>query len=463
MATPHLKLVSGSVSATIASGSTATNYMLEYDRWAPSIAGMRKSPFGGVSLYNDVEEEMTLHIKGATAAAAYSNLATISRLMDIADRWSNGENVSPVFIEYAPQGSTVSSDSAPLKAIILGRASGDESSGTQLDVQFNEAGNYFVIKNVRIRFWRRGVWCLATPVSSNSSTSNGRTVLAPTISAAYDPYAAYKLTLAPQANIQAFTSGFVLTSEAEIASITSADFNSASARFSTVAESSSNRPADTGNNVWRFTPNSTNYETFYQDTGLATNCREADVFVVLRMNTSNDITLYAEARAGATPIPNTATTPITITAGTTTPQIVYLGTITSRDANFTIVNIYVKSSTASGAATVDFDTVVLVSKASRNGAIALSTTAVESANVASIIVDGGILSSQTPNVTLTRSSVTISLDYRGNAFLDIYSDGTAIYILYLSVSGSAWMRGSGTSRETIRATVDVYPTYITPQ
>lgn len=169
----YLVITDGSTTITIADGSGgATNYVLSRGTWSPQIAGLRPSSLSGRGPYNDVVEEMQLNITGSTPAAAMTNLSTLTALLEQADRWYKGENVSPVLIKYSPDGATVSSSGSPLQAAILGRAPGDQSA-LRLSPNFDDTGSQGWVLDVTIRFWRRGLWLHTTDAASSSSTTNG--------------------------------------------------------------------------------------------------------------------------------------------------------------------------------------------------------------------------------------------------------------------------------------------------
>lgn len=173
MTTPYLALTDGTTTVEILNGTADTSYILESGNWTPSIAGRNVSTFGGKP-YSDVTEEMTLSIRGSNAADCYSKLATLTRLLDQADAWYRGANVDAVTIQYAPLNATVATAIAPMYAVILGRAgNSDETAAVTLSNELDEAGLYSVIKNVRVRFRRRGLWLHISEQSSGGVNTNG--------------------------------------------------------------------------------------------------------------------------------------------------------------------------------------------------------------------------------------------------------------------------------------------------
>jgi hypothetical protein len=172
---PYLVITDGTDTVTIQNGlGTPTNYQLVRGEWAPAVPGWRDSPLSGREEYNEVEEEFALNITDTTADGVWSRLDTLVRLLDKADRWRRGENVSAVLIKYAPQGSLISSTADPLQWVIKGRALGDKTSGVKLPVTTNDAGMIFSINDVGVRVLCQGMKKVDTEDSdASTSTTNG--------------------------------------------------------------------------------------------------------------------------------------------------------------------------------------------------------------------------------------------------------------------------------------------------
>ena len=98
-----LKITDGTTTADL---TDQTNYQLVDGGWAPSVAPLRKSTLGGSGPYEDVIEEIVVNVHGTTAATCLANLAKLSQLLDQAERWSRGENISPVKLQCQPWGSS---------------------------------------------------------------------------------------------------------------------------------------------------------------------------------------------------------------------------------------------------------------------------------------------------------------------------------------------------------------------
>lgn len=183
----YLVLTDGTTTITFQDGAGGdTNYPLHRQEWAPVIAGLRRSQVGGRTPYEDVVEQLTLAIRGTSAPDAYTKLAALARLLEQAERWARGENVSAVVVKFVPKGALLSSLANPLQATVLGRAGGDETAGVGLTGEWNAAATHFVIPSVRVRFVRRGLW-LTNDESGGSPTATNGALVSVFLPAAADP------------------------------------------------------------------------------------------------------------------------------------------------------------------------------------------------------------------------------------------------------------------------------------
>lgn len=174
-----LRLNGGSTGGTItlADGSgtpDATGYRLALDGWAPAIAPLRQSTLGDATEYGNVVETLQLHITGATQAAALSNFNALRVMLDQADRWYRGnESVSPVILEYSPEGGVISGTATPLKAAILGAV--EENQVMTLPPTFESllgVGQPWVL-NAQVQLLRSGLWLQASGTATSGSVTNG--------------------------------------------------------------------------------------------------------------------------------------------------------------------------------------------------------------------------------------------------------------------------------------------------
>lgn len=175
---PHLELTDGVTSIKIMDSSANTPaliaampYRLSFGTWSPKIAQRNTSPFG--LPYLPVMEEMTIDIKGTTAADALNKLQALNTLLDQAERWYNNELVAPVLVNYQPKGSNKVS---PMRDVVIGRGAqfGDvEIIATPAD--FNIVGDTYFIKGIQLSFWRKnGLWLCEEETSIPAAHNNAQ-------------------------------------------------------------------------------------------------------------------------------------------------------------------------------------------------------------------------------------------------------------------------------------------------
>lgn len=154
---PYVTL--GRQDVIIADGSGNTgNFPMVRNSWSPAIASWRRSFLGNQPPYDDVTEEFRVNVRGSTVAEVLGNVRNLNLILNQAEQWFNNDVFDlPVLINYAPQGSTISSVDSPLQSVLLGRAQGNETNLNLTD-RFNDAGIIKEVDDVRVRFLRRGPW-----------------------------------------------------------------------------------------------------------------------------------------------------------------------------------------------------------------------------------------------------------------------------------------------------------------
>jgi hypothetical protein len=145
-----LRFRRGSTTLDIAAGTT---YALDRGGWSPKVATLRESTIGNQALYNEVVEDMTLNIYGATVDAANLALSNLVSFLDQSERWARGEEVGIVTLEYLPKGSEAI---GIYKAEVRGHSTTNDS--INLQPTYNQDLLLFTISGIRIRFVRSGEW-----------------------------------------------------------------------------------------------------------------------------------------------------------------------------------------------------------------------------------------------------------------------------------------------------------------
>lgn len=168
-----LRLTDGTSAGTIDfSHHTQANraWMLAKDTWTPKVATRRRATFGGRSPYNDVTEEITVHVFGMSEGDALTRLEALHDLLLQAERFADNEDVSPVRLQYMPTGGKL-----VYECLIYGRGDGDGiDSALQVTPTFHSRLRAFTIENIRIRVVRSGLWIDPTPETATvgSAVSN---------------------------------------------------------------------------------------------------------------------------------------------------------------------------------------------------------------------------------------------------------------------------------------------------
>lgn len=480
---PYLVLTDGTTTVTFSDGvGGATSYPLAgRNVWAPNIASLRRDALAGRAPYGDVIEELTINIIGATAAAAMSNLATLARLLDQAERWRRGDNVAAVALKYVPQGSTVHSTSTPLQAIVLGRAVGDETNTVGLSPEFNDVGLIFWIRDVRMRFIRRSQWLGASESASSSAAgSSARHHVA--FGSSHPEFSPLKIVLndlTPGAALAMKDSFiFVARNKAGTSDVTGSYIQSLAAETMTATgwtavASAGNNPL--GTNVLRYTPTGT---TFVASGALTltspmTLSKRIYVYATLRNNhATRTFQVYGEFTSlGGT---KTLITPTTFISsgddGTTQPRAVCLGSISIPvdevalpNATYPTFKLYAAVSSTTGSPTLDFDNLVFLG-ADDEGGNALTILAFTIPNQTNIdlIVDPQALTSPRPTVTLDYTSVTDMLSYENNPWNNTVLD--RVTCLWLATQGTNWrFANNANTLQTFTFTATRRLAYLTPQ
>lgn len=444
MATPFLRITDGTTSATFLNSTTPQTYFIEAGEWAPAIAGLRKSDIGGVSPYDDVVEEINCLIRSTTAALCYAALETLALLLDQAERWSNGDNVTAVKIQFAPGGSTVSSDSAPLECVILGRDEGDETNGATLQPEWDGVAFAFTMP-VRVKFKRRGLWLAAAESGVTSSSAANPSVLTATFASSHSMYSPIQLALNGfDGGIGTRASGyFLITRSADHLSIVEAEGLTATA-LTSVANSGANAR---GGNHLRFTPTGTGSIFSYNSTaettiasGFRSGLQRFGVFIAARNNSS---TANYYVRASAYYVDNLAnlksTNFVKIPAGATSPAIYSLGLISLPSAEKLYLDIWCDLVNQS----CDIDYICLIrfddecSKVVAHGIINAAVSGGGSTAV-TYLFDDHSLDKPEPSLDINAPSVSqrYGMSYTGNPY--IVNKGDTISFVHLTTQGAKW-------------------------
>jgi hypothetical protein len=463
MATPFLRISNGSSNIDFLNGSTATSYLIESGDFAPRVTTRRGNPFGGVTPYNNVTEDIEFTIMGSSSADCYQKLDELNVMLDQADQYYAGDQVTAVKLQFSPGNSTVSSDSAPLESLILGRAGSGEEDTTVLQPTWDAASFAFVLP-VRIRFVRRGLWAHSTESASSASTTapgvfsitmpSTRTILSPT-----------KLEIAGGVYQNIWPESIIAWSDrsAGVQIVNAKDYGATSGTppISTVNESAN---LATGSNVVRWQAQNVaafaNYTQHSVISGLGFNYVE--VFAAVRNNSSSvDFTAYCQTIVTGRTVSDTRG--CYIPYGSTTPRVVRIGILPLQGEAITNVNISVIATTTSAAHTLDIDALMFVFKYDEWATGSIKLRRSDASLSTALNIDPRILTAINPSVYTTFSTANYYHTYDGRP--EPYTTGSALRVGFLACDGVYWnaRNAAGTGKYSGTVTATRHKAYLTPR
>jgi hypothetical protein len=481
---PYLVLTDGTDTVTFADGAGGqTGYPLVARTWAPAIAAQKRSSLGGVTPYDPVAETIQINIVSTVSAAdCYAKLAVLTRLLDKADRWwLKMDNISPVTLKFAPQGSTIASNATPYQALILGRAPNDETSGVQLPVVYDQSGMIWQIFNVTLAFVRRGLWTGASENASAAAVANPA-VLSVTMPSTPNTVGPLELdftgftTLAATGDINIPNAygflGPVAAFSLQQGESSPSQFLATNATYASTADAAARASAGSVGRIdhhlcglgsvsrilWTLPA------AFLSSTRIA-------IYCTYRNNSATAWTIQGEAYR-TTPMSVGATTaPVqAIVAGASNPTVLFLGIIGSA-VGFDTAGIRLAITALSGAATLDIDTILFVDVSNPRvyalalaGVVSVLGAAFASKNV-SVIIDNNPNAREVPFVhtdVLTTAAV-LTPGYTGDAGL-VSFDGT-IGVIWYAPHTTFWTTSNiaGSATLNIGATITRRLGYLVPE
>lgn len=132
------------------------------------VATLRPGTLGGNAPYTDVPCTIPINITGTCPANVYTALIAVWTLLDQAQRFWRGDNVSPVVIKARANGSAVATS---VQALILRRM--DTDAPVALPAVYETTVGNFTAQDVQLQFMRRGQWIGATETASSAATPAG--------------------------------------------------------------------------------------------------------------------------------------------------------------------------------------------------------------------------------------------------------------------------------------------------
>ena len=453
---PYLVITDGTTTVTIADGSGgASDYILAPEDWAPKIARLNPSEMG--LAYTDVMEEMTISIKGATAAAATNNVAVLNRLIDQAERFARNENVAPVLVKYAPQGSTIASTATPYQALILGLPAG--AGPIDLPPVWSETGATFIVARATLSFMRSGLWLFSTQ-SANAAKDNGELGGPIDLTAAVDNLSPTKLSLTNVFSRSDLPSGFLaLTDTVGAITLVNAESMATGVLYTSVADGG--RYA-LNTNVLRYSPADTTLQRSLATSAIA-GFTGKTIAVYVNARVSSGTTTYAiRVRFGTGVTVLFDETPLKAIPATSSPQWFCVGVIALQYIP-TVMDIVLQASAGSGA--LDIDSIVIVDVSAPNTkVIGLDWKAYTTSSTVTVTIDHRLLTGISPLISDSGVAL-IAWGWRGDVIFE--TKARYLYWLLMRTGGAStaerWRTESGAvvHANTVTATRSIG--YLVPQ
>lgn len=328
--------------------------------YAPAVAPTRRSRLGGSGAVAEVDDVITVHCLGGTATQAVAAYERLVAALDAAERWANEEQTDVIQVRMRVLGGTV----GELAATVLGPSEGGPVA--QAAPQWDQAIGAFVIRNVTLRFRRRGLLLAPAadaPVTSPTATTGE--IMTCTLPASHPVLSPARVdVLGVDASDSA--SGYLLVAgtAAQLQIVNLASYVNNLSGTSTVAESAGNYSRS--GTIRRFTAASAaTVMTVGGTISIPSRCATAHVFVNARPGSAaaawslrirhtdngglvtDDVVSSLGARV---PVPQNATV-----------NLVYLGTIARVEQwNTIILEAFVTA--PSYPQTLDIDTLVLLAE-----------------------------------------------------------------------------------------------------
>lgn len=458
---PYLVMTDGTDTVTFQDGANPggqTNWPVVRAKWGPRIAGIRTSQLAGHGPYAEAQEDLSCNILGTTAALAWQNLDTLTRLLDKAERWwLRNESISPVLLKYVPQGSTIHSNGTPLQAIVLGRVGDDELNGVDLPDNVNDAGFIFQIFDVRVLCMRRGAWTGLTETPATSSSLANPAVLTRAFASTHPINSPVDVTIGgfDKTATPTIKAGFLMVGS----NINDIQFAQPTlvTGYTSVADSAN--LAKFGFIV-RYTPTVTT-AVLSGNTFISGSAMSGTVGLYATVRNNSATTTFQIAGIMTGPFGSAQTAYQTIDTSTTNPRVIFLGEVSG--IGFTGMQVSCIASAASG--TLDINYVLCVNLRDETVAV----IAHESVDVSAISLNAVTLSfkfnpitDQGPTAYVSGTIANAAVTYHGP--LPLIATGINIYAIWVATNNNYWVF-TNVSNTAVALTLSVtrYRSYLSPQ
>lgn len=210
------------------------------------ITARKRSALGGASPYTDVPVELAVHVIGSTAALCAAAMERLITMVAQARRWENRENVDGVRLRMRLQGG-----GTDYICMLLGPPDGEPPTSFAIEEVAINSVNVFMVRDVMLRFIRRGLLYKTTAVTATSSATALKTVGSCTFAASSDIPVPTVLKFTPASAEVGFKPGLLVVTALNGIQRVNAKDGSLTGSVVSFADSAANRSVS--GNVARFT------------------------------------------------------------------------------------------------------------------------------------------------------------------------------------------------------------------
>lgn len=437
-----------------------TTYGLSRPDWRPTVARRQRGQLGGRP-YEDVVETIPIVIQGVTKAAVKSALNDLIAALDQAERWSRGEAVSAVLLNYDADGA-----GSPLQTAILGVPRGfDFSEWLALAGRYRERMDLKVLP-LTLRLVRRGEW-LAAEESSSSTPAPYPVRMAIGLNTSQVLPSPLRLkinfTVGGGNVFQTWPEMFVMLASATNRLLHISSHQLASGAFTSVADAANQADG----NILRYTPTGTTEAasgTYDISGSIDSNARRFAIYANFRTNGAASYDVRFLVRNAVTKA--LAYTRLTHIPTGTAETWVYCGSIATKQQPEEIAMLV--TADASGGPYLDSDSFVI---------LALDDEASRCIKIPETVANDGTLTDidfYIDHQELTKPDRAIYFDDTVNGYQTyvgnvggarLLSKGAAVVVFVAACDPTPtyWTMYNGTATHTLTATAYRRPAYLVPQ
>lgn len=429
---------------TIDIDDPTSDFSLKFGGWAPKVAKVRRDSLGNKSPIEDVDEEMVLTIKGATASAVMANVEALTGLIEKGRLWWEGRQEAPleaVEIIYEISDSTLA---APLRAFIIGPAKGAIITHPN---HFDALEDGLSLSPVTLRFRRHGEWRGSTNTEADTAVAQ-ESIVEITFDESFETPCPYTIEMAGvDIVLYPYPIMLLLSEDAAAGSL---EYKEGETGTKHIGDGSIASQADVSadaraGSVGRITRTTGAVPVLIKWTlGNVINQRIVAIFAAIRVN-QNDRTwtmeAYTQTDHGQQ---NTITRPKLVLDGadSTSPQVVFLGysIAPSADAGHEELRIRVDNDDPTASDTLDIDCIVVLGM-DRPYSRSITIVPDDAADSVDEIHVAPWDLTRSPHPVIWLNSVTeLFTGWRGDAYLCSAGDKlSAMFLCCGPFAGSQWV------------------------